>query len=69
MATSLEGSVLPAELLADGQVVGSTVRVQTRAGESFQGVVFTLDPVANFLILGTGAPSIYACGVERCADN
>lgn len=47
---------LPAELLADGKVVGATLRVLTRAQQSFEGVVFTLDPVANFLVLG-GQPS------------
>lgn len=44
--------VLPAELLADGRAVGAVLRVQTRAGERFEGVVFTLDPVADFLFLG-----------------
>lgn len=40
------------ELLADGAVVGAQVRVVTGSDEVFEGSVFTLDPVSNFLILG-----------------
>lgn len=43
---------LPSELLADGAVIGAKVRVVTQADEAFEGVIFTLDPVASFLILG-----------------
>lgn len=46
------GGALPAELLADGAVIGAKVRVVTQADETFEGAVFTLDPVASFLILG-----------------
>lgn len=43
---------LPSELLADGTVIGAKVRVVTQADETFEGAIFTLDPVASFLILG-----------------
>ncbi|KAJ0411989.1 hypothetical protein ATCC90586_009946 [Pythium insidiosum] len=48
MATS---SALPSELCVDGKVVGAKVRVTTCHDETFEGVIFTLDAVANFLIL------------------
>lgn len=51
-AAETAGGALPAELLADGRAVGATLRVLTRAGQSVEGVVFTLDPVASFLFLG-----------------
>lgn len=44
--------VLPSELLADGAVIGAKVRVVTQADDTFEGTIFTLDPVASFLILG-----------------
>ncbi|RLN98803.1 hypothetical protein BBJ28_00017360 [Nothophytophthora sp. Chile5] len=50
MASSSGG--LPEELQQDGKAVGAKVRVVTSAQESFEGVIFTVDPVANFLILG-----------------
>lgn len=43
---------LPNELYLDGKVVGAKVRVVTCHDESFEGIIFTLDPIANFLILG-----------------
>ncbi|KAG7395109.1 protein with role in RNA processing [Phytophthora boehmeriae] len=43
-------SVLPEELLQDNKAVGAKVRVTTKS-EVFEGVIFTLDPVANFLVL------------------
>ncbi|KAF1317105.1 hypothetical protein FI667_g14995, partial [Globisporangium splendens] len=50
--TSANGSsALPTELLADGRVIGAKVRVLTQAEEAFEGVIFTIDPVASFLIL------------------
>ncbi|KAE9008393.1 hypothetical protein PR003_g17616 [Phytophthora rubi] len=53
MATSsaAPAPVLPAELQQDHKAVGAKVRVLTGAQESFEGVIFTLDPVANFLVL------------------
>ncbi|GLE11185.1 hypothetical protein PINS_up023523 [Pythium insidiosum] len=44
-------SALPSELCVDGKVVGAKVRVTTCHDETFEGVIFTLDAVANFLIL------------------
>lgn len=41
---------VPEELQQDGKAVGATVRV-TAGADTFEGVVFTLDPVANFLVL------------------
>ncbi|RLN10746.1 hypothetical protein BBJ28_00008897 [Nothophytophthora sp. Chile5] len=49
MASSSGG--LPEELKQDGKAVGAKVRVVTSAQENFEGVIFTVDPVANFLIL------------------
>ena len=46
-------SVLPTELLHDHKAVGAKVRVVTTSQEVFEGSIFTLDPVANFLVLGT----------------
>lgn len=46
------GGALPVELLADGCVVGARVRVLTQADETFEGAIFTIDPVASFLFLG-----------------
>lgn len=43
---------LPTELVADGRVIGARVRVVTQAEETFEGTIFTIDPVASFLILG-----------------
>ncbi|KAG6612678.1 uncharacterized protein IUM83_03225 [Phytophthora cinnamomi] len=51
MSSAVPAPVLPAELLQDHKAVGAKVRVLTSAQESFEGVIFTLDPVANFLVL------------------
>ncbi|KAL3662668.1 hypothetical protein V7S43_012512 [Phytophthora oleae] len=53
MATSTAppAPVLPAELQQDHKAVGAKVRVITTGKETFEGVIFTLDPVANFLVL------------------
>lgn len=53
MSSAAPAPVLPAELQQDHKAVGAKVRVLTDAQESFEGVIFTLDPVANFLVLGT----------------
>lgn len=45
--------MLPSELQQDHKAVGAKVRVVTSGQESFEGIIFTLDPVANFLVLGT----------------
>lgn len=45
--------VIPAELQQDHKLVGAKIRVTTNTHESFEGIIFTLDPVANFLVLGT----------------
>lgn len=72
MAQSSNGisSVVPAELLADGKVIGAKVRVLTQADESFDGVIFTLDPVASFLILGAFI-RVFVCVTMRfaCAEQ
>lgn len=54
---------LPAELLADGRVVGAKVRVITQADEAFEGTIFTIDPVASFLFLG-GTRSLFLRACE-----
>lgn len=43
--------VIPAELQQDHKLVGAKIRVTTNTHESFEGIIFTLDPVANFLVL------------------
>ncbi|CCI47354.1 unnamed protein product [Albugo candida] len=45
-------AVLPTEFL-DGKCdfIGATISVKNHQGESIEGSVFTIDPVANFLIL------------------
>ncbi|TMW66485.1 hypothetical protein Poli38472_004250 [Pythium oligandrum] len=42
---------MPSELCVDGGVVGAKVRVVTSLEVTVEGVIFTLDPIANFLIL------------------
>ncbi|KAL7680674.1 putative Anticodon-binding domain, protein Lsm12 [Plasmopara halstedii] len=44
--------VITAEMQQDHKVVGAKIRVETNKHETFEGTVFTLDPVANFLVLG-----------------
>ncbi|KAG7378832.1 protein with role in RNA processing [Phytophthora pseudosyringae] len=44
-------TVLPAELQQDHKAVGAKVRVLTTGQETFEGVIFTLDLVAHFLLL------------------
>ena len=53
MSSAEPASVLPIELLHDHKAVGAKVRVFTRFQEVFEGSIFTLDPVAHFLVLGT----------------
>ncbi|CEG36128.1 Uncharacterized conserved protein [Plasmopara halstedii] len=43
--------VITAEMQQDHKVVGAKIRVETNKHETFEGTVFTLDPVANFLVL------------------
>ncbi|KAL4110758.1 hypothetical protein PRIC1_002446 [Phytophthora ramorum] len=43
--------VLPAELQQDYKAVGAKVRVITSGQETFEGEIFTVDTVANFLVL------------------
>ncbi|DBA04653.1 TPA: hypothetical protein N0F65_012236 [Lagenidium giganteum] len=43
-------ATLPKEL-TDGNILGAKLRVVTMADETFEGAVFTFDPVANFLFL------------------
>jgi hypothetical protein len=39
--------------LNDGNLVGAKVRVHTQNNEeTYDGVIFTMDPIAQFLILG-----------------
>ncbi len=52
MAKSSKSSLLPTEL-RDGNAIGAKVRVFNREDETYEGIIFTLDPVAHFLILGT----------------
>uniref|UniRef100_M4BN43 AD domain-containing protein n=1 Tax=Hyaloperonospora arabidopsidis (strain Emoy2) TaxID=559515 RepID=M4BN43_HYAAE len=51
MSSAEPASVLPMELLHDHKAVGAKVRVFTRFQEVFEGSIFTLDPVAHFLVL------------------
>ncbi|KAG2760030.1 hypothetical protein JG687_00003579 [Phytophthora cactorum] len=51
MSSAAPAPVLPAELQQDHKAVGAKVRVVTATQETFEGVIFTLDPVANFLVL------------------
>jgi hypothetical protein len=60
-ANGSSSSVLPAELLADGRVIGAKVRVLTQAAEAFEGVIFTIDPIASFLILGELSCAAHTC--------
>ena len=53
MSSCMPGPVLPTELQEDHKTVGAKVCVLTNANETFEGVIFTVDPVANFLVLGT----------------
>ncbi|TYZ64708.1 hypothetical protein PybrP1_011061 [[Pythium] brassicae (nom. inval.)] len=59
------GGALPAELLADGCVVGARVRVLTQADETFEGAIFTVDPVASFLFLEEYAADSVGKGKTR----
>ncbi|KAG1707380.1 hypothetical protein DVH05_026571 [Phytophthora capsici] len=49
--TAPPAPVLPEELQQDHKAVGAKVRVVTTGKETFEGVIFTVDPVANFLVL------------------
>ncbi|EGZ26271.1 hypothetical protein PHYSODRAFT_555839 [Phytophthora sojae] len=51
MNSAAPAPVLPSELQQDHKAVGAKVRVVTSGQESFEGIIFTLDPVANFLVL------------------
>ncbi|POM59467.1 hypothetical protein PHPALM_31798 [Phytophthora palmivora] len=51
MSSDMPAPVLPAELQQDHKAVGAKVRVLTTTQETFEGIIFTLDPVANFLVL------------------
>ncbi|OWZ12147.1 hypothetical protein PHMEG_00014732 [Phytophthora megakarya] len=50
MSSAVPAPVLPAELQQDHKAVGAKVRVLTAQGP-FEGIIFTLDPVAKFLVL------------------
>ncbi|GLE08706.1 hypothetical protein PINS_up020069 [Pythium insidiosum] len=50
-SASLAPVYTPVTCGVDGKVVGAKVRVTTCHDETFEGVIFTLDAVANFLIL------------------
>lgn len=43
--------VIPVELQQDHKVIGAKVRVVTASNEIFEGIIFTMDPKANFLVL------------------
>ncbi|KAI9920630.1 hypothetical protein PsorP6_000188 [Peronosclerospora sorghi] len=50
--------LLPTKLQQDHKGVGAKIIVHTTSQEIFEGVVFTIDPVANFLVLNqTGSKS------------
>jgi hypothetical protein len=60
MSSAAPAPVLPAELQQDHKAVGAKVRVLTNAQETFEGVIFTVDPVANFLVLGASIAQPYS---------
>ncbi|RMX68398.1 hypothetical protein KXD40_000129 [Peronospora effusa] len=51
MSSSVPTLVLPTKLQQDYKAVGAKVSVLTNSQETFEGVIFTVDPVANFLVL------------------
>ncbi|KUF97271.1 hypothetical protein AM588_10006591 [Phytophthora nicotianae] len=69
MSSAAPAPVLPAELQQDHKAVGAKVRVVTAAQETFEGVIFTLDPVANFLVLGTLVQSHLEANDVASADE
>ncbi|GMF38304.1 unnamed protein product [Phytophthora fragariaefolia] len=65
MSSAAPAPALPAELQQDHKAVGAKVRVLTGAQETFEGVIFTLDPVANFLVLALTNVGTHVCAPEE----
>ncbi|CAH0476647.1 unnamed protein product [Peronospora belbahrii] len=51
MSRIVPALVLPLELQQDHKAMGAKVCVITSSQDTFEGVIFTVDPIANFLVL------------------